>query len=94
MPFCQQSLSLQRLQNINSGLSTGTGTAGAQAVNFVSKLLQNKSVSMDVAVKNIGSYNPLKSLESLVLKTAATLQQIPTGIKMEMKFKDHHIRHI
>ena len=55
--------------------TTGTGTTGAQAVNFVRKLLQSRSVSMDIATKHTMSYsNSSKMLESLWLKTSAPLQ--------------------
>lgn len=67
--------------NSNSGVSTGTGTAGAQAASFVSILLQTKSI-------------PMESLESLVLKTCNIAKQISRGLEMEIKFKDHYIRHI
>lgn len=36
--------------------TVGAGTHGAQAVNFVRKLLQSSSVSMDIATKHIMSY--------------------------------------
>ena len=49
LALLSQNLSLPLYTNINSGLRTGSGTASIQAVNFVSKLLQNKKVLMDIA---------------------------------------------
>ena len=49
LALLSQNLSLPLYTNINSGLRTGSGTASIQAVNFVSKLLQNKKVLTDTA---------------------------------------------
>lgn len=53
LALLSQNLSLPLYTNINSGLRTGSGTASIQAVNFVSKLLQNKKVLMDIAEQQL-----------------------------------------
>ena len=53
LALLSQNLSLPLYTNINSGLRTGSRTASIQAVNFVSKLLQNKTVHMNTARKHV-----------------------------------------
>lgn len=54
-PICPRACPGHTCTNINSPSGCGTGTTAActQMVNFISKLLQNKSVHMDVEIKNI-----------------------------------------
>ena len=72
-------------------LSTGTGTADAQAVNFVSKLLQNNIIHTDIAIKHIRKL--LEFFKEFIISgfenSWVIAKQIPIGLKIEIKFKDH-----
>lgn len=53
----------------------GTGTAGTQAANFISKLALNKNVYMSIKIEHFREIlELLKVLQSLILRSAARLQ--------------------
>ena len=70
-----------------SVLNARTGTAGAQAINSVSKLSQNKNVHMDIAIKPIHAL--LGDFKESSFKNFCNIyniaKQIATGLKIEIE---------
>lgn len=66
--------------------ATRTGTSGTQAVNFVSKLLQNNSGRMDVVIKHIkGLLEFFKEFRVPKFENHCTIaKQISTGLEIKI----------